>query len=231
MIEKNKPDFNFVYEKANVILITSKTAKSIPFYVKDLISEMFDIELRNYDYVHQKYSIDIRIFGSEDAVICEQNGFNIIFFNSKADLHRIKFSVLHELGHYYLNHPIIELNELLKLDFSKFKEIYGIYEVEANAFAAQLLMPQQVIKELSSRGKQISMDFLQKTFNVSALAAQKRQESLYKNRCSFSQKDTYDDIVLEIYKDFINQIAPRKISYIKEFENEFEMERIRQSWQ
>ena len=75
------------------------------------------------------------------------------------------------------------------------------------------------------------MDFLQKTFNVSALAAQKRQESLYKNRCSFSQKDTYDDIVLEIYKDFINQIAPRKISYIKEFENEFEMERIRQSWQ
>ena len=155
MIEKNKPDFNFVYEKANEILITSKTAKSIPFYVKDLISEMFDIELRNYDYVHQKYNIDIRIFGSEDAVICEQNGFNIIFFNSKADLHRIKFSVLHELGHYYLNHPIIELNELLKLDFSKFKEIYGIYEVEANAFAAQLLMPQQVIKELSSRGKQI----------------------------------------------------------------------------
>lgn len=202
----------------------------IPFYVRNLISEISDIELKSYDYVQKRFNIDIRIFGSEDAVICEQNGFNIIFFNSKVDLHRIKFSVLHELGHYYLNHPIIELNELLKTDFSKFKEVYGIYEVEANAFAAQLFMPQQVIKELASRGKKISIDFLQKTFNVSALSAKKRQESLYKNSRS-SRENIYDDIVLEIYKDFINQIAPRKISYIKEFEKELEMERIRQSWQ
>ncbi len=231
MIEKDKPDFHFAYEKANEILISSKTTKLIPFYVKGLIEEMSDIELRSYDYVQQKYNIDIRLFGSEDAVICEKNGNNIIFYNSRVDCHRKKISVLHEFGHYQLNHPILELNELLKTDFSKFKEVYGIYEVEANAFAAQLVMPQQVIKELSSRGKKISIGFLQEVFNVSALAAQKRQESLYKGRPAFSQENSYDDIVLMMYKDFINKIAPRKISYIKEFEDELEMEKIRQSWQ
>ena len=64
-------------------------------------------------------------------------------------------------------------------DFSKKDEdTYHRYEVETNYFAAQLLMPEQILRECQNRGTRINRFFLQTNFGVSAQAADKRIETL-----------------------------------------------------
>ena len=90
------------------------------------------------------------------------------------------------------------------------KENYDLYEVEANFFAAQLLMPEQVINELRRRGTQITSHQLQKWFGVSKLAAEKRMETLRKIDYSHrtDEEKTMDDYIVMKYKNFIDKIAP-----------------------
>ena len=80
-----------------------------------------------------------------------------------------------------------------------------IYEIEANFFAAQLLMPQQILFELIRRGANISVANLTKWFGVSKQAAQKRIETLTKINNDYR---TADEIEIDelVSKCYFNQI-------------------------
>ena len=103
----------------------------------------------------------------------------------------------HELGHLQCGHDLDN------------KDVYDIYEVEANFFAAQLLMPEQVIIELQNRGAMITKENLIEWFSVSKEAAEKRIATLRKidfKRRSLEEKVVYESILLK-YKSFIDKIA------------------------
>ena len=176
-MENYKPNFKHVYEIANEILLISNTISTFPFSVTKMIAEMTDIQCCSFKRA-MSYGVDINSLGSESAVIADYNGRCIIFYNEREPKERVRFSLLHELGHYILQH---------NLDTKDLK-LYEKQEVEANCFAAQLLMPEQILLELRHRGKGIDSSFLMSKFHVSKEAAAKRIGTMNKLNMDFRSK-------------------------------------------
>ena len=190
-----KPDFSRAYSKANEILVKSSAIQTFPFSPKDLVKEQTPIVCRSFKKA-RKYGVDITAFGSESAIIMSFQGKKIIFYDeTKPDTHN-RFSILHELGHEINGH-----------DFSKKDEdTYHRYEVETNYFAAQLLMPEQILRECQNRGARINRFFLQTNFGVSAQAADKRIETLARTNVEWRSRaeKEFDDI--HIWEGYFDDI-------------------------
>lgn len=220
MTNSIKPNFSKAYSKANEILVKSHVISTFPFSPLELVKEQSSIKCRTYKKA-QKYGINISAFGSESATIFEYGGKQIIFYDDSKLMAHVKFSILHELGHPLNNH-----------DFSVTDEkTYRRYEVETNFFAAQLLMPEQVLREFTSRGVRITTDFLIKNFEVSKTAAEKRIETLAKTAIEWRsrQEKEFDDLILYKYATFIDTVCPKHKNYFS-FEDEYERQRERDSW-
>ena len=129
--------------------------------------------------------------------------------------------MLHEIGHYLLEHKLKTEN----------LNLYEKQEVETNYFAAQLLMPEQTLIEIQARGKRISTDFLVSSFQVSKEAARKRIETLNKIKPEYRTRDEkeFDDLILLKYKMFLDSIMPAKNSY-NWFDDEYERQQERDTW-
>ncbi|MBR2801318.1 MAG: ImmA/IrrE family metallo-endopeptidase [Erysipelotrichaceae bacterium] len=224
-MEEFKPDFKTAYCMANDILIQSHTIETIPFDVRKYLREETDIALRKYRTTRRKYGIAVPDLGSDDALIVEMGGKYIIFYDELAYPPRMVWSIVHEMGHFYLNH---------NLDFKNISpELYEKQEIEANFFAAQLLMPDQIIWELVERYQlDISASFLQERFKVSNDAAEKRIETLCRQ---FDYKHTYPaekdkDLIILKFGSFINSLKPSGYYKYSSFDEEEEMQKERDSW-
>ncbi len=215
---KEKPNFAKAYMKANEILATSRVIETFPFSSLALVKEQSDIPCRSYAKA-RKYGVNMYDFGSESAVIMKYGTKAIIFYDETKPKTHINFSILHELGHPINNHI-----------FSSDDNKYGRYEIETNYFAAQLLMPDQLLREFQKRGQRITTPFLMESFGVSELAATKRINTLSKVNCDWYSRDErqYDDIILEKYSSFINSFCPVVDTY--NYEEELELQRERDSW-
>lgn len=221
-----KPDFNRVYTCANEFLAVNNCIEGFPFSLKALIKEQSDVQVCSFGKAMDKYGIPIKSFGSESALLEEYCGAHIIFFNEKEEKYRMRFSLGHEFGHFVLNH---------KMNLDKDDPLYGIQEVEANCFSAQLLMPEQILRECTKRGYSTNNDYIKDSFGVSKLAAEKRHDTIAKNNNEWNSRSDimYDDIILERYLPFIDRIAPKR--YIEKFnsfyfDDEFVKQQERECW-
>lgn len=149
----------------------------------------------------------------------KQGDNKIIFYNEEELIARIRFSILHEYGHYKLQHDLDTKDE----------EMYKKFEVETNYFAAQLLMPEQLIRELQSRGKRITKEFLIELFEVSEMAAQKRINTLNKNLILSEQERYFDDLIIQKYKNWLDSKVPPLNSF-NMFFDEYERQQERERW-
>ena len=217
----NKPDFKRANILANEILVASSTLVTFPVKVKPIVKEWSDITVVSFKRCYE-YGIDIEAFGSKSAVIQYKHGRYIIFYNQDDYAPRVKFSILHEFGHYRFGHSLKKYVDETE---------YGRVEVEANCFAAQILMPEQVINELKKRGAIINVDFFKTHFGVSEEAAQKRIETMGKINYEWRSSDEkiFDETILFKYKDFIDDILPNGNNY-NWYEDEYEMQKERDNW-
>jgi len=216
-------DFVKVYSKANEILASTSVIETFPFRISQLIKEQSDIRLCKYSKALSKYNIPMEHFGSESAELMEYGGAYIIFYNDAEKEYRVRFSIGHEFGHYVFGH---------KMNLKEDDPLYHKQEVEANCFAAQLLMPEQIIREAVHRGEKSNIDYLMKSFDVSKEAAEKRRDSLAKYEYEWRKREekVFDDIILMRYAKFIDKIAPKNNSYYYDYAYEDEMQRERESW-
>ena len=198
-------------------------ARGPNFKVKALVNEQADIAFCTFEKAKSKYHQDIRQFGSDSAVLMEMQGVYIIFYNQVEAPCRVRFSIMHEFGHYVLGH---------ELNLAREDPLYGVQEVEANCFAAQLLMPEQLLRACTQRGKTLSEDFIIQSFDVSREAAQKRRSTLARTNYEWRSREEsrYDDIILERYADMLNRIAPPPRQFSYTFEDDYEREQERSSW-
>lgn len=214
----SKPNFRKAYINANEILVSSKIINSFPYSVMKVIKEQSNIVCRSFEKAH-KYNVDIEAFGSDSAVIINLGDEYIIFYNQNEIPARVKFSMLHEFGHKVNGHAFKVTSD----------EIYGTAEVETNYFTAQMLMPEQILREFQRRGKRIDKYFLMSTFGVSEQAANKRIENLNRITWERSQLEKeYDDIILNKYLSWVSSIVPNNIDYL--FEDEEERQNVREQW-
>ncbi len=213
-----KPDFANAYSKANEILVKSNVITTFPFSPIQLVKELTPFVCCSYSKA-QKYGFDVRQFGSESAVIVTYGEKTIIFYEEKKSMNHVGFSILHELGHPINGHDLSVKDE----------ETYGKYEVETNYFAAQLLMPEQLLREFQHRGIKITSDFLQKNFGVSDEAAKKRISTLAKTKFEWYSRaeKQFDDVILFKYSSFINNICPHKLF---DLDDEYEKQKERDNW-
>lgn len=126
---------------------------------------------------------------SEDlsGVLMREDGHAIIALNKAHPKLRQRFTVAHELGHFALKHQgdmFVDHKVLNKRD-GRSKIAIDPQEIEANAFAAALLMPERMVLDavidIAADGTPQRNDLIKrlaKTFEVSALAMEFRLVNL-----------------------------------------------------
>lgn len=219
MVIQRKPNFSKSYEKANEILVRSDAIGCFPFNPKALVEEFSKIKCKTFK-IARKYGVEINNFGSESALIVRMGERSIIFYDESKPQTHINFSIIHEFGHEELEHNFLK----------KDNETYGQHEVETNYFTAQLLMPEQLIREVQKRGVRITVEFLVDKFGVSSQAASKRIETLAKTNSDWYSREQkeYDDIILFKYSSFIDSICPNKKNH--DYEDELLLQEERSKW-
>lgn len=125
-----------------------------------------------------------------------EDDIHIILYNeNNGTPERIRWTKSHELGHVFLNHT----------------KDGDIEEYEANAFAAQLLMPWFTIKMMGNIRKP-SADYIAKTFGVSITAANKRildvkrytgaptelDKKIYEKQRKYITVEPHDGVTLDV---------------------------------
>lgn len=216
-------DFVMVYRRANELLAINSVVETFPYRIGRLVKEQSDISLCKYTKAFVKYGIPMEYFGSKSAEIMECGGAYIIFYNDEEKDYRVRFSIGHEFGHYVLEH---------KMNLREDDPLYHKQEIEANCFSAQLLMPEQIIRETMHRGKLPNDEYIMKSFGVSKEAAGKRRETLAKYEYEWRKREEkeYDDIILLRYASFIDKIAPRKYREYYDYSYEEARQKERDSW-
>lgn len=93
--------------------------------------------------------------GEDDisGILYREEKHTIIGINSMHSKTRRRFSIAHELGHLVLHHKQLFVDKLVRIDFRDKSSTLAIdpEEIEANAFAAELLMPRDLISKEISR--------------------------------------------------------------------------------
>ena len=140
-----------------------------------------DADINNYPVLLKKIAKsvpELYIDGKElkdgiSGLQATYRGVSFIRYNIKHSLKRNRFTVAHELGHLMLGHTVKPGRINLQSSDSK--------EIEANQFAAELLMPLQMLKKaISDFG---TVDDLAKAFWVSCDAMSWRviETGIYKS--------------------------------------------------
>lgn len=123
-----------------------------------------------------------------DAFRFKKGDNYIIAYNNRIPfLPRKRWSIAHEYGHIVLGH----------------KEQSQKNEVEANFFAANLLLPRCILKELINKRDDITRDYIKIKFGISNEATEKFFSNINSNGFNYFSNE-YDDIILLKSKKFIS---------------------------
>ena len=213
-MEKNNIDFENIISKAYETLIIQDNL----LFPLDVFNIKLNLNMKiiSFDELAQisstSYEQIKELSQNADAFKYEQNGILLIVYDNKIQsLGRKRWSIAHEYGHVVLNHRCQSDQN----------------EIEANFFAANLLLPQCILKELLIKRGDITKDYLKGKFSISEEAATKYLARI--NGRGFDHfKNEYDDIILEKSKKFLdNEIRNSRLFQIQ---LEDEMQEKRSNW-
>lgn len=148
------------------------------------------------DRIAKSHGIKVRYEPLDDelsGMIFLKDNLAVIGVNSRHSANRQRFTIAHELGHFFLHRDVLEkgahvdkLITMLKRDPDAARGVVGI-EIEANQFAAGLLMPKRLIMSyMDERGIDYgtvpdddAIEEMALTFKVSATAMAFRMGTLF----------------------------------------------------
>lgn len=186
----NKPNFKKAQEEAYKVLIYQQ---HFSFPINPLQIKLRDCNVKIISL--QEYSKKVNLNLNNLTMNGKFNDgytYNIgntffIFYNDFIDTkERIVWTISHELGHIILKH----------------KTQSNINEVEANFFAAQLLVPQCVLKQLIKNGVNLTPQYISSKFKISYDASKHCIENL-KNVMDKDFTTEYDDIIINLFSPYI----------------------------
>lgn len=106
----------------------------------------------------------------KDGVLLKSGFKNLIIVNKNQSIHRKRFTIGHELGHYVREHECVAFSD---------GNLDAFEEWEANIFASELLMPTKYLLHLWAHGD-LYTNVVASVFNVSNTAASIAIEQLYR---------------------------------------------------
>ena len=121
-----------------------------------------------------------------DALIIEENSKVFAAVNKRQHIHRQRFSLAHELGHYFLHKDGVP-DDIITIDSPPTGEweesTKDPAEIEADIFASELLVPLSMLKE-ELKDEKKSLHHLSSVFLVSeqviSIAMTRHYSSLFK---------------------------------------------------
>ncbi|GEA17787.1 ImmA/IrrE family metallo-endopeptidase [Moorella sp. E306M] len=160
--------------------------------------------VRTYDYYAKKHGVMLKdvieAYGSEDAFTIYQNGLYSIAYNDKIrSPGRIRFSLMHEIGHIYLKH-LEEFDQTILARGGLTDEEYDILETEADIFASETLAPSEVLLSLGWTNYSV----IEKRCKLSRKAAKFKASRLFDLIFNWVYVDPRSPIIANFY-DFIYQ--------------------------
>lgn len=149
--------------------IYKKYASSIPFDVISFAQDL-GIEVLESDQLEKTTRGYIKEFSNNKMVICVNKNN---YFNRK------RFTIAHELGHYFLHRSALSK---IRIDAEDYEPMYhdetlDQQEKDANDFGASILMPQEPFTKLWNQ-KDYPVEAMAKYFLVSELAIETRAKFL-----------------------------------------------------
>lgn len=194
----DRPNFEMAQNKATEFLLNHDVGKLI-FDPRepDLSDERIIIDTReNYAVLTNRNVEDFSGKNIEGCYVVRARNYRIILYSlsESGNAEHTIFGISHELGHIYCNH----------------KGDSDINEIEANFFAAQLLMPEIVIIYILKNytDNKITDLELMRLFGVSYEAASKKIRTM--NRKGFWNCGAIDKQLLEKYKPIVDQYYQRQ---------------------
>lgn len=139
-----------------------------------------------------------------DGFSLNVNNVNVIYYNDKKPKTRIRFTLAHELGHCLLGH--LKVGKTYNRNSEKDFDGMDIYEMQANVFARDILMPATVLHSLDIK----SFEDISRICNVSEQSAKIRYERLLE----LEKRNMFNRHPLEkqVYKQFQKYIDNCKSS-------------------
>lgn len=123
---------------------------------------------------------------------------NVIYYNDKKPKARIRFTLAHELGHCLIGH--LKFGKTYNRNSEKDFDGMDIFEMQANVFARDILMPATVLHSLDIK----SFEDISRICNVSMLSAEIR----YKRLTELNERNVFNRHPLErqVYRQFSEYI-------------------------
>lgn len=146
-----KPRYTFATKVAQTLLTETNISQApIPL---EKILKYLEINLMEYDFP-KKVS----------AVLLKEGGLLVAGVNKNHHPNRRRFSIAHEIGHYKLGHHIDLIMDTEEISEGRFDTTHEnvLLEQEANHFASELLMPNDLLKTDFSQtkdAKQIALKY------------------------------------------------------------------------
>ena len=139
-----------------------------------------------------------------DGFSLNVNGVNVIYYNDNKPKARIRFTLAHELGHCLLGH--LKFGKTYNRNSEKDFDGMDIFEMQANVFARDILMPATVLHSLDIK----SFEDISRICNVSEQSAKIRYERLLE----LEKRNMFNRHPLEkrVYKQFQKYIDNCKSS-------------------
>ena len=177
----NKPRFSFAASRAYELLVELDIC-SFPVDPKYIISQFSNWQLAGYLELQIKTGhedpLNIRREQAEAKTIKirADNDYLIVYDEQVQNSSRIRWTLAHEIGHIVLGHlDHFEATALNRRGLSK--KAYGVLEVEAHWFAAELLSPKPILKLFQFED---CPDLVSLMCDISKEAAEKRLAQLAK---------------------------------------------------
>lgn len=154
---------------------SEKTAENIIIKLKITTAPV------NVEYIAEKCDIQIRKAAAKDisGLLYRKDGIAFMGINSEESSVRQRFTIAHELGHFFLHHS---KDTFIEYRDNKKNIMRGFKEIEANSFAASLLMPFSILKkDVEDYGHTLSEDevkVLAKKYDVSEISMTYRLTNL-----------------------------------------------------
>lgn len=145
-------------------------------YPTPLVSMAKDLGIKIYE------TYDLK--DNQAGLIRKEKDNYVIYLNIHDSSRRKRFTIAHEIGHFILHKDILEKRELiddirqpiLNRNTDKSQKEKQQIEIEANIFAANILMPEKEFKKKFNQSN--SVEEVAKYFSVSTAAAAIRAKDL-----------------------------------------------------
>jgi Zn-dependent peptidase ImmA (M78 family) len=170
-------------KKMAQVILKKLKKNNVPVNIEEIISQLPSTGIEQLKNIRcsireQKFPAAVKDIS---AILLKEKGRATLAINEKDSDERKRFSIAHELGHLILHSNNDEKLTVEKQFFTRAEGVHSLEETEANEFAAELLMPEQLLREdfkNTSKNDEGLISSLAKKYNVSPLACTIRLKNL-----------------------------------------------------